>query len=323
MYFKYASNSTWNCSEVARDLAKLCCGYSLNQLSASCDQVNSAILLNEVAADWTYVDDAISTNASLVIIKRADTAGIDKIFGINFSNNYFQVGVAKTWNDVTHTGTYTYNLDNRTWTGSGNIYGLYINGTYPVIVYGVVQPGFFMFQFYNNGWGWCSGGVELNRNAAFSDFLNPGYGYSSAVALNGCAGRAGSNYYPILWCMPQNKNYTSAGFTGPFQYTSPWNGGTGSSQGYTLTWCYNNNGWTYSYQGNMPTTSRNMDETSVTIAFPFQLLGYETMIGPVYGILGGPNNATISTMDDVVINNQTYIRMMHYADYVELFVPKG
>lgn len=104
MYAKYVSVAAPVLADIVSDLALLSSGSPISALSASCDKVNSQILVNTDPVGWT-LSDAAGPNSSKVLTAK-DLSNADKfVYIAPKSTTGLFIGAFDTYNPATHTGT--------------------------------------------------------------------------------------------------------------------------------------------------------------------------------------------------------------------------
>lgn len=121
MYCKYVYNSGVQATvqaAILADLIALLTGeVTINNLSSTCDKVNSSIVVDTVAG-WTLHDAAAGTNAKCLKAPMADDPAKFKYVVIDTNTNgYVYTKVYETWDATAHTGTnICYYSDNTSYT---------------------------------------------------------------------------------------------------------------------------------------------------------------------------------------------------------------
>ena len=109
MYCKLVYNSGVQATvqaDLLADVVALLTGeVTINNLSATCDKVNSTITVDTVAG-WTLHDAAVGTNAKCLKAPLADNAAVFKYVVIDTNTNgTIFTKVYETWDATAHTGT--------------------------------------------------------------------------------------------------------------------------------------------------------------------------------------------------------------------------
>jgi hypothetical protein len=105
MLVKYVTNASVTTINIINDVALLCTGGSISDLSTGCDKVYTTILAKIVNPGWTLVDNAAPNTG--VVISSPDVDGNIKYVRLSLvgASNNVSFDLFESWNATTHTGT--------------------------------------------------------------------------------------------------------------------------------------------------------------------------------------------------------------------------